>query len=107
MIATVKLNSLARLVQREDGVAYLEYRTRLFNRHELVPHQILAGSMWSRSNVAIMTAADFVEFYMREKYAEAKNWPLIARDFVNPTYAQIFGQSTSAERESETPLIVK
>lgn len=101
MTATVKLNSLARLVQREGGAVYLEYRTRLFDRHELVPHQILAGSMWSRSNAATMTAADFVEFYMREKYAEAKNWPLLARDFVYPTYAQIFGQSANAERESK------
>jgi hypothetical protein len=98
MAATVKLNSLARLVQRDGGVVYLEYKSRLFNRRELVPHQILAGSMWSRANVATMTAADFVEFYMREKYAEITNWPPLARDFVYPTYAQIFRSNPTAER---------
>jgi hypothetical protein len=53
--------------------------------------------MWSRANVATMTAADFVEFYMREKYAEITNWPPLARDFVYPTYAEIFRHPT-AER---------
>ena len=60
------------------------YGSRHFGRNELVPCQVLSAQSEWRSEIAAMTAADFVAAAMTDRFGELTNWPTIARDYVYP-----------------------
>ncbi len=99
MDSIVKLTRRANLVQLEYGELFLEFGDRHFARDELVPYEILGAGTWPQSSIATMTAGDFVELCMREKFDDIEKWPALARDFVFPTYSHIFRRHSDTGRE--------
>lgn len=96
MHSILKINGRASLVMLGYGQVFLKFGNRHFARNELVPYQLLDVGIWTRSSVATMTAGDFVEACMQDKFKDVAHWPLLARDFVFPTYTHIFKQDVKS-----------
>lgn len=84
MTATVKvrLNQWAELVEYSSASPAVLFEGRHYKQRELVPPQIrgdnLADAVVAKGS---LSARDFVEMCMTEKFGDSDNWPALARIF--------------------------
>ena len=74
----------ASLVQLESRRIFLLFDRRHIGRDELVPFSLASQRAARISNIATMTAGDFVRACMAIKFNDASEWPVLAREFLWP-----------------------
>jgi hypothetical protein len=82
MDTIIKLDAYARLVQLEYDQIFVEFGNRHYARNELVPFDIFGNKSWTRSNLATLTAGDFVVVCMAEQFGQISKWPALAHAYL-------------------------
>jgi hypothetical protein len=89
MDTVIRLNAYAKLVQSQYGTIYVEFGSRHYMPQELVPFDIFGNKSRLQSNLATMTAADFVVVCMAEKFGQISEWPALAHAYLSPKTRRI------------------